>query len=330
MNDNVNVSRLALPLKQRKETHMLALDAQAIDDRRVRYLYEACQSGSVRAAADKLDMNPSVVSRQISKLELELGVLLLERLGRGVRPTEAGQMVCDYFRQQRAHQDDLFVKLQEIRGLARGHIDLVLGEGFVSDLMGEPLQSFWQRHPELTVSLRVAGTNEILRQVAEDEAHIGLVYYPPATSGIRSRAAIRQPMCAITTPDHPLATMQRQPMLKHITAYPVALMHGAYGTRQIVALAEQMDNLRLSPKLTTDSFSVAKQFCSAGLGVGLMPAFAVSQELATGALVATPIDNIVLARAEAHIVTRLGRSLSAAANQLLLHLTSRMQAFQRA
>jgi DNA-binding transcriptional LysR family regulator len=298
-----------------------------IDDRRVRYLYEASTAGSVRAAADKMDMNPSVVSRQISQLESELAVPLLERFGRGVKPTEAGQMLCDYFRQHRAHQDDLIVKLQELRGLSRGHIDLVLGEGFVSDLMAEPLQEFWRRYPQLTVSLSLAGTNDVLRRVAEDGAHIGLVYNPPVTSGIRSRAAIRQPMCAITTPDHPITRMQRQPLLKHIAEHPLALMHGSYGTRQIVVLAEQMEKLRLTPKLTTDSISVVKHFCKAGLGVGLLPAFAVSQEIQAGELVAIPIDNQIMAAAEAHIVTRLGRSMSAAANQLLLQLTSSMRAF---
>ena len=109
----------------------------ALDFRRVRYLYEAVSQGSVRAAADAMDMNPSVVSRQIGKLEQEFAVALLERHGRGVKPTEAGQLLVDYFRQQASCQDDLVTKVQELRGLARGHIDMVLGEGFVSDLMAE-------------------------------------------------------------------------------------------------------------------------------------------------------------------------------------------------
>ncbi len=219
---------------------------------------------------------------------------------------------------------------QELRGLTRGHIDVVLGEGFVSDLMARPLQAFWTRYPGLTVSLSLAGTNEVLRRVAEDAAHIGLVYNPPVTPGIRSRAAIRQPMCAIALPDHPLTMLRRQPLLQHLAAYPVALMHGSYGTRQIVDLAQQMDRVRLTPKLTTDAISVVKHFAKAGLGIGLLPAFAVSQEIAAGELVAIAIDNPVLAGAEAHIITRLGRQLSTAANQLLLQLTGTMQAFSDA
>ena len=69
---------------------------ESIDDRRVKYLYEAVLAGSVRAAADKLDMNPSVVSRQISQLEAELAITLIERHGRGIRSTDAGAMPTSF------------------------------------------------------------------------------------------------------------------------------------------------------------------------------------------------------------------------------------------
>lgn len=301
---------------------------ESIDNRRVRYFFEAINTGSVRAAADKMDMNPSVVSRQIAQLENELAVTLIERHGRGVRATDAGLMLADYYRQYQSHQSDLMVKLGELRGLARGHIDLVLGEGFVSDLMAEPLQQFWERYPGLTIKMNLAGTNDVLRQVCDDVAHIGLVYNPPVTPSIRSRVAVRQPMCAVVPTGHPLTKMQRQPLLKHVMAHPIVTMHGSYGTRQVLALAEQMDRVRITPKLTTDSISVVKRFVAGGLGVGLLPAFAVSQEIDAGDLVALQIDHPLLVAAEAHIVTRLGRQLPIAANQLLIQLMSTMLAFK--
>ncbi len=192
------------------------------------------------------------------------------------------------------------------------------------------MKDFWQRYPGLTVSMHLAGTNEVMRMVAQDEAHIGLVYNPPVTPGIRSRAAVRQAMCVITPPGHPLTQLAKPPLLRQIGAYPLALMHGSYGTRQIVAFAEQMERLRLVPTLTTDSISVVKHFVLSDLGVSLLPAFAVSQEVDSGHLVATPVDHAVLHKAEAHIVTRLGRPLSVAANQLLLHLLGNMRAFRNA
>ena len=299
----------------------------SIDDRRVKYLYEALTSGSVRAAADKLDMNPSVVSRQIAQLEAEMAVPLMERLGRGVRATDAGEVLVDYFRQHRAHQDDVVTKIREMRGLERGHITLVLGEGFVSDLMGKPIQAFWKNYPGLTITMNLAGTNDVIRQVTEDIAHIGLVYNPSPSNAIRSRAAVCQPLCAIVQPDHPLAKMSTQPRLKDIAQFPLALMHGSYGTRQLIALAEQIDQIRLKPKLLTDSISTVKHFVGAGLGISLLPEFSVTQEIQAGDLVAITIDHQILASAKAHIITRLGRQMPMAANQLLLQLMAAMRAF---
>jgi DNA-binding transcriptional LysR family regulator len=175
--------------------------------------------------------------------------------------------------------------------------------------------------------MNLAGTNDVLRLVAEDVAHIGLVFNPPPTPGIRSRATIRQPMCAIVSAKHPLASMKRDPLFKDLLQFPAAVMYGSYGTRQLIQMAEHVDKVRLTPKLTTNSISVVKHFVRAGLGISLLPAFAVSQEVDDGQLLALPINHPVLAGAEAHIVTRLGRQLPMAANQLLLQLVSRMRAF---
>ncbi|VVE01222.1 LysR family transcriptional regulator [Pandoraea capi] len=337
----------------------------AINESRLSYLYEAVQCGTVRAAADRLDIAPSAVSRQIALLEAELALPLIERHKRGVHLTQAGRLLMEYYREQRAHQEDLLAKLQEVRGLRRGHIRLAVGEGFVSDLMGAPLQYFCKRYPDITLTLDLAGTNEVMRLVAEDDADIGLVYNPPAEPKIVSRAQMAQPVHAIVAPGSPLiaqaanaaATQAAEAMramgatkatkaiqagdathadgrhqpgaltLDALYDVPLALMHGAYGTRQLMELAEQSEKHRLTPTVTTNSISVLKHFVRAGLGATFLPTFAVSQEIEAGVLCAVPIDHPILNSAEAHLITRAGRRLSGAANRLLTHLASKMEAF---
>lgn len=302
---------------------------EKFDERRVRYLYESVSFGSIRAAAEKLGMNPSVISRQIAQLEADLAIPLLDRHGRGVKPTEAGRLLVEYFRQYRANQQDIVAKIDEIRGIARGHVDLVLGEGFVSDLMGDPLRVFWERYPNIGVSIKLAGTNEVMRAVIEDEAHLGLVYNPPVLPGIRSRAASRQPMCAVVLPGHPLTKSRSAPALQDLLEYPLALMRSAFGTRQIIEAAETSDKIRFTPHLTTDSISVLKHYVRDGHGMTVLPAFAIAQEIERQELVAVPINNEILNRPEAHLITRLGRQLAPAANQLVNQLLATMQALKK-
>jgi len=135
--------------------------SNAIDENRLRYLFEAARYGAVRAAADALGVNPSVVSRQIALLEQELDAALLDRHSRGVRPTEAGELLIEHYPRHTVDRDDTLARLRELQGLHRGHIDLVLGEGFVADLISTTRdRARWRRRdrsgraPGQAVSLR--------------------------------------------------------------------------------------------------------------------------------------------------------------------------------
>ena len=76
-------------------------------DKRAFYLFEVSSCGGIRAAAEHLHINPSVVSRQVRGLERELGMALLERQGRHVTLTEAGQLVVEGFLAQRRLNSEL-------------------------------------------------------------------------------------------------------------------------------------------------------------------------------------------------------------------------------
>jgi len=299
-----------------------------LDNHRLRYLHETVRSGSVRAAAERLDINPSVISRQIAQLEKDVGMTLIERLSRGIRPTEAGELLVQRFRQWSADQEDTIAKLRELQGLQRGHVDIVLGEGFVSDMMSGPLGKFWEKHPQLTMSFDLAGTNDVVRGVAEDRYHVGLVFNAGADPRIRVTTAIRQPICVIVPPGHALERHNRPVRLSEISDYALGLMHPGYGTRQIVAMAETSERIGLSPKLVTSSINVLRHFVKSGLGLTMLPAFSVAADLADGSLLALPVDNPLLASTEARLITRLGRELPNAAGHLLGFLSSHMRAFR--
>jgi DNA-binding transcriptional LysR family regulator len=292
------------------------------------YLFEAVRLGSIRAAADVLNVNASVISRQIASLEEAIGVALIERLGRGIRATEAGELLVQRQRQWIADQDDTIAKLREIQGLKRGHLNIVLGEGFVSDLMSGPLRQFWKRHPELTMSFDLGGTNEVVAAVAEDRYHLGLVYGAAADPRLRVAAASRQPIQLIAPPTHPLVERHSPPTLKEVAAYPLGLMHKNYGTRQVVELAGASEKISVKASLTTTSINILRQFVRSGLGVTLLPAFAVTLDITEGALVAAPVNNSLISLAEAQLITRRGRQLPTAASHLLRFLTAQMQAFK--
>lgn len=156
-----------------------------LDTRRVRYFMQVLESGSVRGAAEVLDMDPSAVSRAIGILEQECGLPLLERHGRGVVPTDAGQMLAGYVRRQNSQKQHLMAQLDSIRKIERGHIDIVAGEGYVDWLMRHSLRDFMTSHPKITIDLDVASTDEIVQRVVEERAHVGLLFQQKAPAASR-------------------------------------------------------------------------------------------------------------------------------------------------
>jgi len=304
--------------------------AEEINLHRLTYLYEAVLAGSVRAAADKLNINASVISRQIALLEADLSSTVVERSNRGVKLTEIGEMLVEYYRAHRAMNDDLLEKLRETRGLQRGHIAIALGAGFVSDLMGPPLQAFCTRYPGLTFDIEAAGTNEVVRRICEDTAHVGLVYNPSPESIVLSRATAVQPLCAIVRHDHPLKRLGRPLMLKEILKYQVAMKPISFGTMQLLELAAKVDHIPMQVSLTTNSSSVMYHYLRHHEAVTFAPAFSIAQELVKEELAALPIDHAVLRGAQAHLIIRLGRSLPVAVQRLVTHLATTMDAFKAA
>ncbi|MGC3027689.1 LysR family transcriptional regulator [Burkholderia sp. DN3021] len=301
--------------------------SDTLTDSRIVYFYEAVRCGTIRAAADWLDVAPSAVSRQIGLLEKELDAILMERHARGVTPTEAGRCVIEYFREQLAHRDDLISRLQELRGLKTGQVSLVLGEGFVSDLLAGPMQQFCRQFPGIHVNLDVGSTNDVIRKISNDEGEIGLVYNPPAEPKLVSRASKRQPMMAIVGPDFPRRS-HKVLTVQQLATYPLAATHPSYGTRQMMEAVEYAEHVRLGPIVTTNSFAILKEFVKSGLGIAVMPAFAVAAELQAKELFAIEIAHPILENAEAHMVTRVGRKLSVAANKMLQMMTGQMRAFR--
>ncbi|MCO4757342.1 MAG: LysR family transcriptional regulator [Oceanospirillaceae bacterium] len=299
-----------------------------INEKRVAYLYEAVTMGSVRAAADKLNVAPSAVSRQIALLEEELAAILIERHRKGVTPTEAGDILLRYYRESLSCEEECIAKLQALQGLQRGHIKLAVGEGFVGDLMSGPLPEFNRLYPSLTLSINMGGSNEVIRQVEQDEAHIGLLFHPANHPNIRSQVVSCQPICAIVPPEHPLVALDGAVSLEALLEYPVALPESHFGVRQLLAMAEFQDRVRFKPMLTTDSIAVLKHFVRSNMGITFLPEFVVSREIEDGQVVAIPVDHHILASGEAHMITRLGRQLPEGAHRLLQHLMSWMRAFK--
>src|SRR6516225_1461277 len=106
---DVSGPRRALPSKLRPPRLLTYVDAVA-------------RHGSIRKAADMLNVASSALNRQILELEMDLGTALFERLPRGVRLTAAGEVFLGYARQAISQLKVVESQVQQLRGLIRGQV----------------------------------------------------------------------------------------------------------------------------------------------------------------------------------------------------------------
>lgn len=283
----------------------------------LRYLSEAAKLGSMRLAADKLGVSVSSISRQITQLEAEAGIPMIEHGCRQIRLTEAGQLVLAYYGEQMAHREAFDLRLSDLKGVRAGTVKLAIGEGFVGDSLSGVLARFVSRHAGVQLDVRMAASsNEVTQWIVDDEVHLGLVFQQSDEPRLRVRATMRQPLCVVMRPEHPLAT-SAELRLADLVDCDLCLPQSAFRTRQLLKVAEAAERASLRPSITSNSLVMLKDLLRAADFVTLLPLLAVMRELQRGELVAVPFYSPVLQDTAVQLISRLGRHMPPAAHQLL-------------
>lgn len=296
----------------------------AINDRALKYFLAVVRTGSIRAAAETLNVAPSAISRQIAELEATCESMLIERLPRGVVATDAGQLVAEHAQRQADEVEMLADRLRRLRGLKQGTVRICTGAGFADDLIENGLGGFSTEHPGISYKISLGTTDQIINAVATGDADIGLAYNPVVHPEVRTVVASRQPISAIVPADHPLAKRGKEVELKAFAGEVTAQLPADHGVRQLLGRVEADGGFHLNTRLESASFELLRRFVSAGMGVTFLPEFSLFTELRGKQIGVVGLSDPLLSAAAAHLVVRVGRRLPEAANVLVVRLADHL------
>ncbi len=225
-----------------------------------------------KAAAARLHMSASALSRRVQKLEDLLGVRLLDRTTRQVTLTLGGRQLLERSSEILAQLDEAVISLKGNDSPRNASIAIAAIPSIAHRLLPDALRLFHERYPATRVSVRDMTTNEVVNAVSSGEAAFGITSFVQHDPTLEFRPLIRGRIVAAMPKDHPLAAKERLRWTDLRDHAVISTWKGA-GIRMVmdVDLARARD--RLSPLFEVQQMYTALRFVEEGLGIAPVPDF---------------------------------------------------------
>jgi molybdate transport repressor ModE-like protein len=253
-----------------------------LDVRRLVVLREVATQGSFSAAAEALTYSQSAVSQQIATLEREAGARLVERQGRGIRLTDAGQALV---RRADAILTELAAAETDLRliaGLRGGRVRVSTFASAATSLLPAAVSTFRAAHPGVRVELAlVEETSEAVERLRAGRSDLALLAEPldqPESGLVATHRLLDDPMLAVLPAGHRVAR-RRAVRLDDLAAEPWVLGGGpGCSDRAIILRACHAAGFepRVSVEFPTDDYNATQGMVAAGAGITLLPRLALA------------------------------------------------------
>jgi DNA-binding transcriptional LysR family regulator len=295
----------------------------SVDLRRLEIFVKVAELGSFSRAAEALFLTQPTVSEHVRGLEEEVGVQLLDRLGRGTTPTRAGTLLLGYARRILTLAREASQAIEQFQGRVSGELTLggssIPGEYIVPALIG----AFRGKYPDVRISLLIGSSREVQQWVEEGRVEIGVVGAPPSGRALEGRQLMADEIVVVVGAQHPWAT-RPSVSLDELKAEPMILRERGSGSRETFEHALEQAGLDLGAfRIVGEiaSTQAIKQAVRAGVGISLISRRAVQDECRAGLLCCVTIRDLTISRAF-HLVTHRDRSRSPLAQAFLGFLES--------
>ena len=296
-----------------------------IESTAVRYFRAVTESGSIKKAAVALRIAPSAISRQVQAIEEELSVKLFERGARGMALTGAGHLLYRYAVDNRNQLDSIRVKVQEFDALRRGQVKIATVEGMLANFLSNFVVALAGDYPGISISITVMGSRDVAELVGRNEVDLGLVFGRAPRRDLIELARMRQSLCLIVSPRHPLAGRDSC-VVKDLAGLRVVVPDPSFGIRQEVDRACAQARIRLEICNETNSLAFAQTLAARADLATFLPRDTATPALDAGLLVAIPLRDARLEATQVTLVQLAARNMSPSGRLVADLLVGRMKA----
>ncbi|MDB5569477.1 MAG: LysR family transcriptional regulator [Hyphomicrobiales bacterium] len=292
----------------------------------LRYFDQVARSGSIRKAAEAMNVTASALNRRIMDIEEELGAQLFERQARGMRLTAAGEVFVRFVRNQFAEAERMLSQIEDLKGLRRGVVRIASSQALAHGFLPEVISTFQRAYPLITFEVTISDHERAMQALSTLEVDVVLVFRPPHLPNFQPLLTIRQRLCALMGQDHPLAARDVL-RLADCRQYPLALPERSIGGRQLLDEVTARTGVALKPSIQSNSFEFLRGYLrrsetiSFQIEVGALPDY-----LEGSGVVRRPIDDRDMPAADLVLGQLRGRNLPVAVAIFCEQLKSSLRA----
>ncbi len=259
-----------------------------MDFENLRLFRDIAQLRSFSKAAALHGVSQSAASQHIQDLERRLDIVLLDRSTRPLSVTEAGKLYLDFCREVLRRAEDFEAALDSLKEQAHGTVRVAAIYSVGLSEMSELEREFSERFPRGHLQVEYLRPEKVYEAVAGDRADLGLVSYPEPTREIMVIPWRREEMVLAVSPYHPLASLS--------IAHPrdlngvdfVGFDEDLPIHKAITRFLEDHD-AHVHVVLRFDNIQMIKEAVAHRMGVSIMPARVMQQDLMQGRLAAIAI-----------------------------------------
>jgi LysR family cyn operon transcriptional activator len=283
--------------------------------RQLRYFLDIAETEHLTQSAHKLFMTQSTLSHGLRQLEQELNVSLFERLGRGLKLSQAGAEFRVFATRALKEIEAGRMALAELNGLQSGRLTVGAFPTFLNTVLPATVAAFSASFPKVMIEVRDLRADPIAEQVLRGELDLGIAFHPTEHAEIETETLFDERLVLAVRATHPLAA-RRTLTMKQLAGVPLALLPRSFATRKLIEDHLRQAGVSALVRVEMESVDALLGVCRCGDLASIVPERAARQapDLHVIALTAPKIVR------HAGILWRRGASRSAAAREFAVLL----------
>ena len=257
------------------------------------------QHKSFSQAGRAIHLSQPTISSHIQALEQHFGCRLIDRLAKEALPTPAGTILFRYAKRLLALREETEAAMAQYQGNVRGRLRVGASTIPGGYLLPRLIGGFTCRYPEVTVSLEIADSGEIIRRVLAGDLELAIV-----GAETHDRNAVQQPLiedelCLVVPAGHRWADRRTVPLARLAAEPFIVREHGSGTLAALQAKLQQAGTPLRGLNIVAEmgSTTAVIQAIKAGMGVSILSPIAVREELAAGTLNALAVKGLNFKRA---------------------------------